>query len=64
MKTESAIRETFDRLVTLRDEAPRGSAARNVLNQRIITLAWVLERSEVPSLMMSRNTLELLACLS
>jgi hypothetical protein len=64
MKTLKEIRDKFDALVRQRDTLTDGSAARAMVNQRITALAWVIDHSDVPELLLSQDAADLFDCLA
>jgi hypothetical protein len=64
MRSLDEIREKFDALVLQRDALTNGSAARRLANHRVMALGWVLEHPKVPDLLLSKDTVDLLDCLS
>ena len=64
MKTQEEVRDKFDALIRQRDYLTNSSAARRTVNQRITALAWVLDNSQVPELLLAPGVVDLLDCLS
>jgi hypothetical protein len=63
MKTEKTIRAKFDALVKQRDDCVKPSSARDMLNERVRALAWVLEHPQVTELLLPEETKKLYECL-
>jgi hypothetical protein len=64
MKTEQEIRAKFNELVEQRDKCPDCSASREMLNQRIRGLAWVIEHPLVTEIVLSDDARNIYDCLS
>jgi hypothetical protein len=62
VKTEETIRTKFEALVKQRDACEKPSAARDMLNERIRGLAWVLEHPQVTELLLSDGAKSLYEC--
>jgi hypothetical protein len=52
----------FGKMVTQRDGCTKGSAAHEVLNQRVRALAWVLDHPKVPGILLEQAAIDLLDC--
>jgi len=63
MRSKDEIRTEFSKCVAKRDTCPKGSQVRRILNERIVALAWVLERPEVPDVIPSEEVISLMECL-
>jgi len=64
MKSEDVIQAKFNELVQQRDSCEVGSAARRILNERLLTLAWVLDHHLARELLLSEKQKAILECVS
>jgi hypothetical protein len=62
MKTEQEIKKEFYALAVQRDCCTKGSVAREMLNQRLKALAWVMEHPDAPEILLDEDTRSFLDC--
>ena len=64
MRDNKEIKAKFDELVAQRDACDKHSAARKMLNNRVLALGWVLNHPKVPEIKLSDEAILIYDCVS